>query len=308
MGGSDLLTSESLDDCQAGHACGVSRHANLVGCLLHYLDFGDASRDTVVIWHGVSGTAYDHFPLAQRLASRFRVICPDAPGCGLSDWVDPKDYRVAAMSELAGDFLDEIGAQRVSWIGTSKGGMVGIRAAARLGSKRIERLVLNDITPHVPIAFRKAMHRELGNCPEFDNFPAFEAFLRRLIGNAARVKLSATEWRSLAQKWSRRLPDGSWTFHFDPQVITHSGEDPEDFDNWKAYDRIDCPTLLLKARLSSVTQREDVLAMAERGPRATSVTLPDVGHAPFLNHPAEQDPVLHFLGMDTEIEHARNHF
>lgn len=303
MGCANLQANSFPDIWQFSLAHVRSRHASVSGCLLHYLELGDTGRDTVVIWHGVTGTAYDHFALAQRLASRFRVICPDAPGCGWSDWTEPDRYRVAAMSELAAGFLGEIGARRVSWIGTSKGGMLGIRLAAQLGCERIERLVLNDITPRVPIPFRKAMQRELGNCPKFPNFPAFEAHVRRFIGGTAQVKLSETEWRSLAQGWSRRLPDGSWTFHFDPRVITHAGEDTEDFDNWRAYDRIGCPTLLLKAKLSSVTERRDVLAMTERGPRASVVNLPGVGHAPFLNRPEEQEPILRFLGMDAAMGH-----
>ena len=70
---------------------------------------------------------------------------------------------------------------------------------------------------------------------------------------------------------------------------------PDVFKQWSSYDRIVAPTLLLKAELSAVTDRRDVIAMAQRGPRAAVCQPTNAGHTPFFNRAEEQEPVLKFL-------------
>jgi pimeloyl-ACP methyl ester carboxylesterase len=42
--------------------------------------------EVVVAWHGLARTGRDMDPIAAVLAQRFRVICPDTLGRGLSQW------------------------------------------------------------------------------------------------------------------------------------------------------------------------------------------------------------------------------
>ena len=57
-----------------------------VGAERMHVRIWDADGPTVMIAHGVTGTGADHTPLARNLRTRgFRVIAPDAPGCGRSD-------------------------------------------------------------------------------------------------------------------------------------------------------------------------------------------------------------------------------
>ncbi|MHA4875522.1 alpha/beta fold hydrolase, partial [Enterococcus faecium] len=70
--------------------------------------------------------------LARHLAARRRVIVPDTPGRGLSQWAgDPdRDYSLRLHAAQAASLADAFGLDRFDWIGTSMGGLIGIIAAA----------------------------------------------------------------------------------------------------------------------------------------------------------------------------------
>ena len=53
---------------------------------------------------------------------------------------------------------------------------------------------------------------------------------------------------------------------------------------WAAYDAITCPTLLVRGADSDLLTRETAAMMAQRGPKATLVEIPNVGHAPTFIH------------------------
>jgi pimeloyl-ACP methyl ester carboxylesterase len=51
---------------------------------------------------------------------------------------------------------------------------------------------------------------------------------------------------------------------------------------WATYDRLRCPTLLIRGEQSDLLSPATAQAMTERGPRARLAVLPGVGHAPTL--------------------------
>ena len=53
--------------------------------------------------------------------------------------------------------IESLGLERVAWIGSSKGGGVGILMGAR---PAVTHLLLNDVGPVLPPQFRKALLRE----------------------------------------------------------------------------------------------------------------------------------------------------
>ena len=53
---------------------------------------------------------------------------------------------------------------------------------------------------------------------------------------------------------------------------------------WAAYDAIRCPTLLVRGADSDLLSPETAREMTGRGPKATLVEIPNVGHAPTFIH------------------------
>ena len=69
------------------------------------------TREVVVAWHGLARTGRDMDAIAAALAHRWRVICPDTLGRGLSQWSpDPQaEYCLAFYEKLAVSLLDQLG-------------------------------------------------------------------------------------------------------------------------------------------------------------------------------------------------------
>ena len=83
---------------------------------LAYTEWGDPAAEPVLCVHGLSRTGRDFDVLAQALADRFHVICPDLPGRGLSSWLPQAElYQPASYVAALGHLLAVIG-RRVRWL------------------------------------------------------------------------------------------------------------------------------------------------------------------------------------------------
>ncbi len=260
-----------------------SRYAQLPGTELHYMEWGAEHAETVVAWHGLARTGRDMDDIAAHLAQRWRVICPDTIGRGLSQWSrDPeREYCFAHYEKLAEALLDHLGLDRVRWLGTSMGGALGLHAAAGALRGRITKLVLNDIGPEVAASAIERIRNYAGKPPAFDTVGELEAYFRVVYKPYGAI--TDAQWRRLTESSTRRLPDGRVTPHYDPAMVMQFVHHPRDYDQWDAWDRLDIPVLVLRGADSDLLEPAVARAMTERGPRATLVTVPGCGHAPALN-------------------------
>jgi len=273
----------------------VSRFLSCADRRIHFLEWGESCEDAVIIWHGVTGSCRDHEDFAERLASEgLYVIAPDSPGCGLSEWAHDKvrESALAFYADVARDLMVQLGLQKVSWVGSSKGGALGIVLSGSENPVEITRLVLNDAGCGLPERFRGGLAEMIGNPPVFPTFEGFEQHIRAFLSKAGLVQTDAG-WRRIATAWSRRCDNGSYTFHNDPGLGEQFLNHPEDFDLWNFWRSISAPTLLLRGS-HSVVKDEEAEKMALTGPKATIVTRPG-GHVTLLDVKSEQDTVLEFL-------------
>jgi pimeloyl-ACP methyl ester carboxylesterase len=273
----------------------ASRYLTCAGRELHFTEWGAGNTEAVLCWHGLARTGRDFDALARHLSGRYRVICPDLPGRGCSQWaLDPeREYCFAFYGEMALDLCRGLGIDRMRWIGTSMGGLLGITLAAGVLRERVSHLVLNDVGPEVPPAATRRIAAYGGNPPTFDTLTALEDWLRTVY--APFGPQSDAVWRHLAETSWRRTDAGKITVHYDPRLMGHLTTHPEDWNHWAAYDRIQCKTLLLRGMASDVLSRETAEAMTRRGPRCRLVDIEHCGHAPMLNGLMEQQMVDEFL-------------
>lgn len=272
-----------------------SRYLNCEGREIHFMEWGAQHTDTVIAWHGLARTSRDMDELAEHLSTRYRVICPDTIGRGLSQWSPQpeQEYNLAFYSRLAVALVDQLGLQRFHWVGTSMGGAIGLVCAAGPLKGRITRLVLNDIGPKLADAAIQRIRSYAGSPPAFDTVGELEAYFRTVYKPYG--WLSDAQWRRLTETSTRRLPDGRVTPHYDPAMVQQFVHHPTDYDRWDDYERIDVPVLCLRGETSDLLLADTADAMRERGPRALVVTVPDCGHAPALNVPDQLDLVTRFL-------------
>jgi pimeloyl-ACP methyl ester carboxylesterase len=275
----------------------TSNYVTVLGTELHYMDWGaDAGHaGTVIAWHGLARTGRDMDDIAAHLARRWRVVCPDTPGRGLSQWsrAPEREYCFAHYERLAAGLLDALGLDRVHWLGTSMGGALGLHAAAGALRGRIERLVLNDIGPEVAAPAIERIRSYAGSPPAFDTVGELEAYFRTVYRPYGAI--TDAQWRRLAETSTRRLPDGRVTPHYDPAMVQQFIHHPRDYDQWDAWERLALPVLVLRGADSDLLLPEVARRMADTGPRATLVTVPGCGHAPALNVPQQFAWVEEFL-------------
>jgi len=83
---------------------------------------------------------------------------------------------------------------------------------------------------------------------------------------------------------------------------------PDDYLIWPHYDAIDVPVLCLRGAQSDLVLPETIERMRARGPGARGtlrvIEVPDCGHAPALNVPAQLDAVAAFIAASAKPRQA----
>ncbi len=273
----------------------ASRYLVCEGREIHYMEWGAGHAETVIAWHGLARTGRDMDEIAAHLAARFRVICPDTIGRGLSQWSPQpdKEYSLAFYGRLAVSLMDQLGIAEAHWLGTSMGGAIGIHLAAGPLKGRIRRLVLNDIGPRLGEAAVERIRTYAGSPAQFDRVGELEQYFRAIYKPYG--WLSEEQWRHLTETSVRRTAEGKVTPHYDPAMVLQFTHHPRDYDQWEAWDAIDVPTLCLRGESSDLLLPEVADEMRSRGPKAVVVTIPGCGHAPALNVPDQFALVARFL-------------
>lgn len=280
-----------------------SRYLTCAGREIHFTEWGVEHAETVIAWHGLARTGRDMDELAQHLSKRYRVICPDTIGRGLSQWSpDPKnEYCLAFYARIARELIDQLGIERLHWVGTSMGGAIGMVCASGYFEptlkSRIKSLVLNDNAPQLAQAAIERIKAYAGNPPAFTTVLELEAFFRQVYKPYG--WLSDAQWRRLTETSTRRLPDGRVTPHYDPAMVQQFVHLPDDYQIWHHYDAIQVPLLCLRGESSDLVLKETGAEMLKRGPGAMGlvqlVEVAGCGHAPALNVPDHLDRVSVFI-------------
>ncbi|HVP86774.1 MAG TPA: alpha/beta hydrolase [Casimicrobiaceae bacterium] len=260
-----------------------------------YREWGHpASSRTLVCVHGLTRNGRDFDVLAAALADRFRVLCPDMPGRGDSEWLkDPNDYVFPTYLTALTAVLAHADVDEVSWLGTSMGGLLGMVLAAQPATP-IKRLVVNDIGPAIEPAALLRIAGYVGLDPVFDNFKALEAHVREV--SAPFGALSDAQWTALAESTARQTTDGRWKLKYDPGIAVPFRSSAGSGNLWAIWDAIRCPTLLLRGSESDLLSVQTAAAMRTRGPKPRLIEFAGVGHAPMLFNPEQIAPVVAFLG------------
>ncbi|MDO9502621.1 alpha/beta fold hydrolase [Falsiroseomonas sp.] len=247
----------------------------------------------VVCVHGLTRNGRDFDALAQALAAQGRrVLCPDLPGRGLSDWLpDPAMYAPPVYVGALAHLLARLDGP-VDWVGTSLGGICGMMVAAATGHP-IRRLVLNDVGPLVPQAAIARIQAYLAETPRFADLAAVEAHLRQV--HAPFGQLTDAQWGHLAHHSARAAPEGGLMLHFDPALaVPIRARPPEPVDLSALWELVSVPVLAIRGAESDLLLPETLAAMAAR-PGVRVAEIPAVGHAPALMDASQVALVAGFL-------------
>ena len=257
---------------------------------LAWAEWGDPHGPSVLCVHGLTRSGRDFDPLAQALAQDgFRVLCPDLPGRGGSEWLKPEQYTPASYLLALSHLLATLDGP-VRWVGTSLGGICGMLAAATPGHA-LDRLVLNDIGPLIPAHGLRRIAAYLAAIPEsFADLAEAETLVR----SAPYGALTDAQWAHMAATFVRPGPAGRLSVHYDPAIAAPlTGAEPTDQDLWPIWAKIDIPRLVVRGADSDLLLPETLARMQSDG--AAAHLVPDAGHAPALMDPPTIEAIRRFL-------------
>jgi len=172
----------------------VDRHLNCLGSSgFHRVVYserpGPAGAPTLVCVHGLTRNARDFDTIAEALSPHYRVVTPDMPGRGKSQWLtDPSEYSSLYLSDSAA-LIARLDVE-------------SMMLAAQPGSP-IRKLVINDIGPLVS-KIGLARIRDYVGDPTFPSIDALEAALRATYATFG--PLTDAQWRKLARDSAREKP------------------------------------------------------------------------------------------------------
>lgn len=235
---------------------------------------------------GLTRSGSDFDELGAALGGQRRLIRLTLRGRGASD-LDPDGTRYTVPVEV-GDviaFLDHLGLDRVTIVGSSRGGLIAM-ALAGVAKERLAGVLLNDIGPELsPVGLANIMGY-LGVLPRARTFEEVADALERRMGPAF-PGLTREKWLTLARRWFDEGPEGL-ALNYDPRLRDALAADidrpPLDF--WALFDALaGVPVALVRGANSDLLSRETVDKMRARRPDLIVAEVPDRGHIPFLDEP-----------------------
>jgi pimeloyl-ACP methyl ester carboxylesterase len=253
---------------------------------LAYTEWGDHENpDVLVCVHGLTRNGRDFDYLAESLEKRYRIVCPDMPGRGRSEWLaDTSRYNYATYIADSIALLDSLNAAKVDWVGTSMGGLIGMFIASGI-PERINKLVINDVGPFIPGKALQRINKYVGVNPTFHTVLEVETHLRTTLAPFGIT--NSTHWNHIAEHSAMKRADGTLGLAYDVGIVNafqgeNGGQDFNDVDLWEIWEKIAHPTLVLRGETSDILLPETAERMTQTGPKASLVQFPAVGHAPAL--------------------------
>ena len=262
-----------------------------------YTEWGDpASKRVAICVHGLTRNGRDFDVLAAALAKQgYYVVCPDMIGRGRSDWLsDPDGYAFPQYLVDMTALIARVGATEVDWIGTSMGGMMGIIMAGHPNSP-LRRLLVNDIGPYLTWTALRRIGEYIHDDPDFPDLSTAELYFRDVF--APFGKLTDRQWRHLTKHSTRYCEDTKfYKQHHDIRIgqAFRTGM-VYNLNLWGYWDKIRCPTMVLRGVESDMLPSDMAEEMSQRGPKAKLVEIPECGHAPALMDDAQISLIINWL-------------
>lgn len=117
------------------------------GRTVGYAEYGDLMGTPVIYLHGCPSSRLelnnpDLVAIAERLD--IRLISPDRPGIGLSDW---ETYTIANYPDILAQFADQLGLEQFPLLGVSSGGKFVAACAWKIPQRLTSATIVSGTAP-----------------------------------------------------------------------------------------------------------------------------------------------------------------
>ncbi len=252
----------------------------------------------VLFVHGLSGSWPNWLEQLPVFADNHRVIALDLPGFGKSP-MPTGEISISGYARTLDALLDALDIDAAAVVGNSMGGFVAAELAINF-PQRVERLVLVSAaglsTYRDPRGLRelrriRRMERPIAAVTRWSAANADILASRPVLRTAALGAITRHADRLPAPLAAEQIR-GAGKPGFLPALQANL-----DYDFRHRLPEIACPTLIVWGANDPVVTVRDADAYAELIPGSRSVILPDTGHMPQIERPAELNALLaEFLG------------
>ncbi|WP_028387655.1 alpha/beta fold hydrolase [Legionella fairfieldensis] len=265
----------------------------------------------VICVHGLTRNCRDFDALARFLSvNGHHVFCPDIIGRGDSSWLsNSQHYNFKRYAMDMNVLIGRTGATQIDWLGTSMGGLIGILMAS-LPNTPIRSLILNDVSPQVPIQALWRLAKFAGKDPEFSTKEEAKKHYKKIYAEFGH--LTEEQWNYFTEHSIKEKYAGTYISKFDPsihdfgfkwQTVKELFYSPHkalegvlfDVDLWDVWRNIHCPVLVIRGHHSSLLLPEHIKKMQRTHPHVDFFEVEDAGHAPALLNEEEHEKILDWL-------------
>eukprot|EP01112_Ceratiomyxa_fruticulosa_P016881 TRINITY_DN5160_c0_g1_i3.p1 TRINITY_DN5160_c0_g1~~TRINITY_DN5160_c0_g1_i3.p1 ORF type:complete len:251 (+),score=51.42 TRINITY_DN5160_c0_g1_i3:220-972(+) len=223
---------------------------------------GGSTPVVIVCVHGITsfGLIFDFLAKgliddAHKRGIDCRIYAVDLIGRGNSDWFDhPEDYKPEAFVRHLAVFIEVIRTQnkveKVNYIGTSFGGMIGMGLFYGGFGSLINKIILNDVGATLEHGGLSRVEGKLSRKDvTFSGLDEAEQFFRE--SRKGLGTLSDDEWKFVTKCSVKKENDCQYCMKTDPKLHA-MGEHKQSKSLWDFYARIDCPVLIIHGENSDI--------------------------------------------------------
>jgi pimeloyl-ACP methyl ester carboxylesterase len=251
----------------------------------------------VICLPGLTRNSRDFAPLATRISTTRRVICPDLRGRGKSQY-DPewRNYHPGQYAADLWQLLDTLQLDEVVIIGTSLGGWMAMLLNHQQPG-RIAGAVMNDIGPE---ADPDGIARVVATAGRLDVVGSLAEAIEQAksVYSIVFPDWSEDQWQAYTETTYRQLDDGRFDLNFDRNIghAAREGVSGLEIDPWKMFgDLANVPTLLIHGVMSDILTEPIIDRMRQHKPDLKIAPVRDRGHAPLLDEQEAVDAIATFL-------------
>lgn len=264
------------------------------GLKLYFEDNG--TGQPLLCLAGLTRNARDFDFVAPHLTGH-RMIVMDYRGRGQSEF-DPNhaNYNVLREGQDAIELMAHLGLNKVTILGTSRGGLIAMTLAAMQRDK-VAGIILNDIGPEVSTDGIARIMAYVGNAPVVTTLDDAATALEAMMG-ADFPGVPREVWYQFAKAQHVQGENGL-ALSYDPALkdalIEQAAAGPLP-DLWPMFGMLAGLSLgVIRGGNSDILTDETLAKMHETHADMISATIPDRGHAPFLNESGSLDIITRIL-------------
>jgi esterase len=260
------------------------RFVKVNGLRIHYLEWGAADKQPLILLHGIGRVAHTFDHLADHFSSKYHVIAVDMRGHGDSDWDPQAAYLVEDYVKDIEGLAAELRLKKIVIWGNSTGGRVA-QVFAGLHPELVAGVIAEDVGPERPREIADGMTNRLRQEDE-RGWASEDALFAELKGGNSRTADEIL--RAYAHFGSKARPDGRIIWKRDPKI--GNGFVPTEL--WRFVREIKSPIIYILGGRSTIVPATTQEELRKVLPQGQIVTLPGLGHYPSEENPKDFLPVV----------------